>query len=117
MRPTHPAHVVPPAHPYGPPAPRRSPHGAWYAAPAFMAFGALAFSAYGFLWGLIARAGKHIVCDSTTACAATPYEAGYVAPGWPVWPFVTAATLFVLALLISAGLITARRNTASRVTP
>lgn len=110
MRPTHPARAVP-AYPYGPPAPgRRRPHGGWYALPGAMTFGALLLALYGALWGLVARAGKHIVCDSTTSCAASPYESGYTAPGWPVWPFATAGTLFALALLVCAGLLAARRS-------
>lgn len=116
MRPTHPAGVVP-AYPYGPPAPgRRRPHGGWYAVPAVTTFGALLLCLYGVLWGLAARAGKHIVCDSTTNCAASPYEAGYTAPGWPGWTFVTAGTLFALALLMCAGLFAARRSRPSQVT-
>ncbi|MFE2283817.1 hypothetical protein ACFXDJ_06560 [Streptomyces sp. NPDC059443] len=115
MHPTHPARAVP-AHPYGPPSPaRRRPHGGWYAVPAAMTIGSLLLSVYGVLWGLVARAAKHIVCDSTTSCAATPYEAGYTTPGWPGWTFVTAGTLFALALLVCAGLLAARRGGPSQV--
>lgn len=110
MRAMPPARVVP-AYPYGPPAPtRRRPHGGWYAVPAVMTAGALLLYLYGILWGLAARAGKHIVCDSTTSCAASPYEAGYTAPGGPGWTVVTAGTLFALALLVFAGLLAARRS-------
>ncbi|MEJ8640281.1 hypothetical protein WKI68_00325 [Streptomyces sp. MS1.HAVA.3] len=45
-----------------------------------------------------------------------PYEAGYTAPGWPGWTFVTAGTLFALALLVCAGLIVARRSRPSQAT-
>ncbi|MFD3543259.1 hypothetical protein ACFWUQ_27690 [Streptomyces sp. NPDC058662] len=111
-----PARVVP-AYPNGPSAPgRRRPHGGWYAVPAVMTLGALLISLYGALWGLVVRAGKHIVCDSTTSCAASPYEAAYTTPGWPVWTFVTAATLFAMALLVSAGLLAARCRRLSQVT-
>ncbi|WP_330300294.1 hypothetical protein [Streptomyces sp. NBC_00503] len=99
MRPTHPR-----------------PHGGWYAVPAVMTIGSLLLSLYGLLWGLIARAGKHIVCDSTTSCAASPYEAGYASPGWPGWTFLTAGELFALALLVCAGLFVARRGRPSLVT-
>ncbi|MGE7391727.1 hypothetical protein ACQKM2_40265 [Streptomyces sp. NPDC004126] len=114
MRPMDPARVVP-AYPYGPPAPRRRrPHGGWYAVPAVMTLGALLISLYGVLWGLAARTAKHIVCDSTTSCAASPYEAAYTTPGWPGWTFVTGATLLTTALLVSAGLLAARRSGSRR---
>lgn len=107
-----------PAHPYGSPAAsaQRRPHGGWYAVPAVMTIGALLLSLYGLLWGLMARAGKHIVCDSTTSCAASPYEAGYTSPGWPTWTFLVAGTLFALALLVCTGLLAARRSRPSEVT-
>ncbi|QKW08995.1 hypothetical protein HUT18_24030 [Streptomyces sp. NA04227] len=88
---------------------------AWYALVALLMLCGAGFTGLGVVAGLFLTAGKHLACDTTTACDRRPYEEGYQDPGWSAWPFVTAAVLAALAvLLFTAVFLARRRNHAER---
>lgn len=94
---------------------RIRPHAAWYTAPAVLLAAGLCSASIGLLLGLVLVGGKHYVCDATTSCAKSPYEAGYQDPAMPHAPFVIAGLCAAVALATFAGIFLARRRAATEL--
>ncbi|WP_263165848.1 hypothetical protein [Streptomyces sp. SCSIO ZS0520] len=95
-----------------PPQPPLRPAKAWYLLVALLMMCGAGFTGLGVVAGLFLKAGKWAACDITADCAHHPNDPGYREPGYPLWPFVTAAVLAALALGLFLVLFLARRRNA-----